>query len=66
MIKNATKLKKFERSLIIKKKLSYREALKVYETMHREAVRLGIINSKNILDGIEVDIRIAKALNSLK
>ncbi len=30
-----------------------------------EAVPLGVINSKNILEGLEVDLRIAKAINGL-
>jgi hypothetical protein len=33
--------------------------------MHREAVFLGAINSKNILEGLETDIKIAKAINGL-
>ena len=56
----------FYRSLIEREKLSYKEALSIYEALHKEAVSLGIISSKNILDGINIDIRIAKAINGLK
>ena len=45
--------------------LSYREALAIYEMLHKEAVSLGAINSENILDGLEVDLRIAKAINKV-
>ncbi|MFA5424015.1 MAG: hypothetical protein WC374_09185 [Phycisphaerae bacterium] len=46
--------------------MSYEEALAVYEELFQQAVASGAINSENIMDGFEVDIRIAKALNSLK
>ena len=66
MIKNKKKLTNFNNNLIRKEKLSRKQALAVYESMHREALALGVINSKNILEGIEVDIRLARALNKLK
>jgi hypothetical protein len=44
----------------------YEEVLALYGTLVAKAVSLGIFNDDNILDGIEVDIRIAKAINSLK
>jgi len=31
--------------------------------LHNEAVSLGAINSENMLDGLEVDLRLAKAIN---
>jgi hypothetical protein len=31
--------------------------------LHKEAVSLRTINSENILDGLEVDIKIASAIN---
>ena len=65
MLKNKVKLNKFYQKLIAKEALSYKEALSIYEALHKEAVSLGIINSKDILEGLEVDIKIAKALNGL-
>jgi len=49
-----------------KEKLSYRQALTLYEALHREAVSLGVINSKNILEGIEKDIQIARMIHRQK
>jgi hypothetical protein len=46
--------------------LSYEEALAAYEALFEEAAALGAINSENVMDGFEVDIRIAKALNAMK
>lgn len=65
MVRNRKKLTQFYNQLIAEERLSYRKALSLYEAFHREAVSLGIINSKNILDGIEVDLRIARAIHSL-
>ena len=65
MIRNKPKLDKFHRKLIKEENLSYKKALSIYEALHREAVSLGIINSENILEGLEVDLRIAKAINGL-
>jgi hypothetical protein len=63
MIKNIHKLDEFYRKLSIEENLSYKQALAIYEMLHKEAVSLGAINSENILDGLEVDLRIAKAIN---
>ena len=65
MVRNKPKLNRFYQSLIKKEKLPYKKALRVYEALLEEATSLGVINSKNILEGLEIDIRIAKALNGL-
>ncbi len=65
MIRNRHKLNKFYQKLIKEENLSYKKALSIYETLHREAVSLGIINSENILEGLGVDLRIAKTVNGL-
>jgi len=65
MIQNRHKLDEFQRKLDAEESLSYREALAIYEMLHKEAVSLGTINSENILDGLEVDLRIAKAINKV-
>ena len=66
MIKNKAKLEKFYRELDRREKLSYKQALAIYEALHKEAVSLGVINSENILEGLEVDLRIARAMGRLK
>jgi hypothetical protein len=37
----------------------------IVEALYKEAVTLGIIPLKNPLDGIEVDLKIAKVVNSV-
>jgi hypothetical protein len=63
MIKNKSKLNKFYRQLDAREKLSYKQAVRIYDALHEEAVSLGAINSGNILEGFEVDLRIARAIN---
>lgn len=65
MLKNKLKLNKFYQKLIEEENIPYKKALFIYEALHKEAVSLGIINSKNILDGLEIDLRIAKTINGL-
>jgi len=63
MIRNSNKLNELYRKLDAEEKLSYTQALAIYEMLHKEAVALGAISSENILDGLEVDIKIARAIN---
>ena len=63
MIQNGHKLDEFQRRLDAEENLSYQEAIAIYEMLHKEAVSLGAINSENMLDGLEVDLRIANAIN---
>lgn len=65
MIQNKHKLDELQRKLDVEERLSYTEALAIYEMLLKEAVSLGVINSKTILDGLEVDLRIAKAINKV-
>lgn len=65
MVKNKQKLNEFYRELIERENIPYKKALAIYEAMHAEAVSLGVINSENVLDGLEVDLRIAAAINGL-
>ena len=65
MIRNKRKLNEFYRRIIKEENISHKQALSIYEMLHREAVSLGAISSENILEGLEVDLRIAKAINEL-
>jgi len=65
MVQNREKLDEFQRKLDAKERLSYTEALAIYEMLLKEAVSLGKINSENVMEGLEVDLRIAKAINKV-
>lgn len=66
MVINGAKLKNFYQEVIALENIPYRKALAIYEMLHKEAVSLGAIGDKNMLDGIDIDIRIAKVINALK
>jgi len=66
MKKKRTTLEDLNKELRKAEGRPYKEVLALYDTLVAKAVSLGIFNDDNILDGIEVDIRIAKAVNSLK
>lgn len=66
MIRNKRKLDEFYRQLETKERLSYKKALRIYDSLHKEAVALGAISHENIWDGFEVDLRIARAMGRLK
>ena len=57
--------RKFERELLKKEKVDIMRNFKILEALYQEAVSLGIIPMKNLLDGVEVDIKIAKVINSV-
>lgn len=58
-------MEEFERNLLKTEKLSYKQALAVYESLLKEAISLGVVNSSNWMEDIEVDIKIARAINGL-
>lgn len=65
MIRNKPILNKFYRELIERENISHKKSMLIFEALHKEAVSLGIINSENILEGLDIDLRIAKAINGL-
>jgi transcriptional regulator with XRE-family HTH domain len=54
---------KFERRFLRGEKADIARNFRIVDALHKEAVALGIIPLKNPLDGIEVDLKIAKAVN---
>lgn len=66
MVTNSKKLAELEKKLLEGEHLSYKKKLKLYDALFKEAVSRGIFTHENIMDGVEVNIRIAKAINSLK
>jgi hypothetical protein len=65
MIKHPEVFKKFEDDFIRDDgKLSFSSAIKLFTSMWNEASNLGVFPPKDPLEGIEVDIQIAKTLNS--
>ena len=65
MIKNPEILENFERDFIRNHgRLSHEQSRKLFAAMWREGVALGVLPPADPLEGIEVDIRVARILNS--
>ncbi len=64
MMRNVSLLKAFERDLIRNLPADYRQNVNVFEALYHEARTLGIFPLKNPLDGIEVDLHLARVLNA--
>ena len=56
---------KFEIEFLRNGKLDLKSKFKILEALYKEAVALGVFPLKDCLEGLEVDIRIAKGINSV-
>lgn len=65
MIRNKRKLEEFYRKLDAEENLSYKEALRIYDALHKEALALGAISHENIWDGFDAVLRIARTINKV-
>jgi len=63
MIKNYKIFKNFENELIKKEKTQIDKNFQILDEMYKYARELGIFPLLNPLDGIEIDIKIAKIIN---
>ena len=63
MIKEAVLLEEFNKREMKMEKFDYDQSLRLFEGMWREGIALGVLPLKDPLEGIEVDIRIARILN---
>ena len=66
MIKDVRLLAEFEDNEIRKEQSDYGSALRLFEAMGKEAMLLGVLPLKDPLEGIEVDIKIARILNDVR
>jgi len=57
--------RKFEIEILRNEKLDVKKKFKIVEALYKEAVALGVFPLKDSLEGLEVDIRIAKVINSV-
>jgi hypothetical protein len=65
MIKRTDLLEAFEREQMRQNRASYLDNLRLFEALYREAQTLGVFPLADPLEGIDVDIRLAKALRAL-
>jgi len=63
MIRRNRLLDEFEREQVLLMPPNYIQNLRIVEALLEEARILGVFPSRDPLDGIDVDLRIARALN---
>ena len=63
MIKHPELVAAFENTLVRTTPADFFQNLKIIEALYREACLLGVFPLRNPLEGIEVDLRLAKVLN---
>ena len=66
MIKDGKLLSIFERDYSRVEKTDYFDSLRLFEEMWKEGVYLGVLPLNDSLEGIEVDLRIARILNHVQ
>lgn len=63
MITNPELLSRFKDMTVRDEKMDYPSCLRLFEGLWREGVALGVLPPDDPLEGIEVDIRLARILN---
>jgi len=66
MIRNRQSIEAFEKKMMAENSRTYLENLRIFEQMVIYARQLGVWPPKDLLEGIDVDIGIAKVVNVLK
>ena len=64
MIKNASIVRSFENRISRQEPADYHRNLRIFEVLYSEARSQGVIPLKDVLDGIDADIRLAGVLNA--
>lgn len=63
MYEDTVKLREFRADQIRRRRASYHENARLLEGLYLEARSLGALPPSDPLEGIEIDVRLAKALN---
>jgi hypothetical protein len=66
MVKNSETLQAFEAARISAEKVDVEQNLRILDALYEEAVMLGALPPEDPLEGIELKIRIAKAVNCVQ
>jgi hypothetical protein len=65
MIKDVKYWEEFERKLVAETKTDYHKNLEIFKKMLEHAKAVGAVPPKDLMEGIEIDIKIAKRLNNI-
>jgi hypothetical protein len=66
MIKNRSLIDSFEDTLARRDSVDYRRNLQIFTALYQEARSLGVLPLKDLLDGIDSDIHLARVMNVRK
>ncbi|MEO0104476.1 MAG: hypothetical protein ABIK77_04710 [candidate division WOR-3 bacterium] len=66
MIKNKKLLEELEKEIIRNSQLDINKNIKIFQEFLKLAREVGRFPSENLLEGIEIDIKYAKAINGIK
>ena len=66
MNKSRDLVEAFEKCMISREPADYWRNMAIFEALYREAHSLGVLPLKDPLDGIDVDVRLARAINARK
>jgi hypothetical protein len=65
LVKNGDAVRRLEKSIMRNEKPDYAKNIRLVEAMYREAVILGVFPPQDKLSGLDIDIKIARAINSV-
>jgi hypothetical protein len=65
LVKNGEAVRNLERAVLQTEKPDLSKNIRLVEALYREAVLLGVFPPQDRLSGIDIDIKIARAINSV-
>lgn len=65
MIKNGEAVRSMEKAILRKEKADLSKNIRILQALYKEAVFLGAFPPQDRLSGLDIDIKIARAINSV-
>ena len=65
MIKNGEAVRSMEKAILRKEKTDLSKNIRILQALYKEAVFLGAFPPQDRLSGLDIDIKIARAINSV-
>lgn len=65
MIKNAEAVRTLEKAILRRESPDFSRNIRLVEALYREAVALGVFPPQDKLSGLDVDIKVARVINSV-
>ena len=65
MVKNEEAVRSLEKAILRKEKPDFSKNIRLIEALYKEAVFLGAFPPQDKLSGLDIDIKIARAINNV-